>query len=96
MGRSVLNYDIHVIHAWVRTFLIPRTAETQAMIRNVNQTIVLEPRDYIIGAVSGTPSLCLAWPQALPPNNVGVDWQFGTFPCPTLHRHLIETQEFRS
>lgn len=38
---------------------------------------MLQPTDYLIGPVSGTPDLCLSWPRASPPSSDGIDWQLG-------------------
>lgn len=43
-----------------------------------NNTFVLQPSDYLIGATAGNPDLCLCWPRASPPSADGIDWQLGT------------------
>lgn len=40
--------------------------------------IVLQPSDWIIGVLSGNPSLCAAWPMIAEPSADGIDWQLGT------------------
>lgn len=40
--------------------------------------IVLQPSDWIIGVLSGSPSLCAAWPMIAEPSADGIDWQLGT------------------
>ncbi|KAF8920307.1 aspartic peptidase domain-containing protein [Mucidula mucida] len=42
-----------------------------------DQTITLQPSDFLIGRASGNPNLCLSWPAANAPSSDGIDWQFG-------------------
>ncbi|KDQ59263.1 hypothetical protein JAAARDRAFT_657647 [Jaapia argillacea MUCL 33604] len=42
------------------------------------QNFTLQPSDYLIGATSGDPNMCLSWPRATAPSSDGIDWQLGT------------------
>ncbi|KAG7451143.1 acid protease [Guyanagaster necrorhizus] len=39
------------------------------------QTLTLQPTDYLIGPASDNPDLCLSWPGATSPSPDGIDWQ---------------------
>ncbi|KAK0469787.1 acid protease [Desarmillaria tabescens] len=41
------------------------------------QTLTLQPTDYLIGPASDNPNLCLSWPGATSPSSDGIDWQMG-------------------
>ncbi|KAL6302374.1 acid protease [Sparassis latifolia] len=58
-------------------WVIPCDANDTMAFNFGGQNFTMQPIDYLIGAVSGDPGLCLSWPMALPPSADGIDWQLG-------------------
>lgn len=77
MGNALRYRHYFNIHFWVSTLLRSLIRSSSRMMIS-RQNITLQPTDFLIGPASGNPSLCLTWPQALPPSSDGIDWQLGT------------------
>ncbi|KAI0747287.1 acid protease [Irpex lacteus] len=59
-------------------WVVPCDASETIAFQFGGRTYLLQPTDYLIGPVSGTPDLCLSWPRASPPSSDGIDWQLGS------------------
>ncbi|KAI0819099.1 acid protease [Irpex lacteus] len=59
-------------------WVVPCDASETIAFQFGGKTYLLQPTDYLMGPVSGTPDLCLSWPRASLPSSDGIDWQLGS------------------